>query len=263
MKITEIPEDELLIKSFDNQNKKDSSLHPNLLQHPFSLLLCAPKNSGKTNLLLRLLLGNRKPKGAQNDYHKFYKHYFDKVYIFSPTWNNDEKTQKTGIPQEQVYEEPELYHKILHEILLGQDEEIEEEGKENADKILLVMDDLAGQKGVFSGAKGIMNRLAFNHRHANASIIITSQGLRQINSAFRDNFSAVIFFSGISNRLELNKIYEEYLGDFTKDEANELLEYIFDGRYNFLFINFQKGKESRYFKNFNQLKLIKNNDRLV
>ena len=263
MKIVETPEELLVIKAFDNQNKKDNSLHPNLLQHPFSLLLCAPKNSGKTNLLLRLLLGNRKPKNAQNEFHKFYKHYFDKVYVFSPTWNNDPKTQKTGIPDEQVFEDPEMYHQILAEILLTQDEEIEEEGKEDSDKILIIMDDLAGQKGVFSGAKGIMNRLAFNHRHANASIIITSQGLRQINSAFRDNFSGIIFFSGITNRLELAKIYDEYLGDYSKEEANTLLEYIFDGRYNFLFINFQKGKENRYFKNFNQLKITKNNQNLL
>jgi hypothetical protein len=54
--------------------------------------------------------------------------------------------------------------------------------------------------------------------------------------------------------MEISKIYDEYLGEYTKKDANKLLEYVWaDNNYNFLFINFQKQKSKRFFKNFNQL----------
>ena len=71
--------------------------------------------------------------------------------------------------------------------------------------------------------KGIMNRLAFNSRHFNVSLIIDSQSLRQINNAFRNTLSGIIVFAGINNILELKNIYEEYLGSLTQKEATALL----------------------------------------
>ena len=62
-----------------------------------------------------------------------------------------------------------------------------------------------------------------------------------------------MIFAIISNLLELQKIQEEYLGRFTKKEAVQLLNFAFDKPFNFLFINFQKPKNKRYFKNFNKL----------
>ena len=117
----------------------------------------------------------------------------------------------------------------------------------------MIFSDLAGHRGVFSSSKGLYNKLAFNHRHYNLSIIIDTQSLRQINPAFRNNLSGIMLFAGISNLLELQKIQEEYLGRFTKKEAVQLLNYVFERPFNFLFINFQKPKNGRYFKNFNKL----------
>lgn len=62
---------------------KDAHHHPSvyhkvLPQHEFSMLIVAPKGSGKTNFLCNLLL-------------KHYKGYFHKALICSPTVNNDEK----------------------------------------------------------------------------------------------------------------------------------------------------------------------------
>jgi hypothetical protein len=254
MKITESANDELSVKPFDNQHKRSSILHPDLLHPPFSLLLVGPKGSGKGNCTLRLIFGNQKKKGCQTDHHKFYRHYFDKIYVFSPTWQLDPKMRRCQIPTDQIFEEPEMYTEVISEILEGQVEDIEEEGKEEADDILMIFSDLAGHK-TFADSKGIMNRLAFNHRHYNVSIIIDTQSLRQINNAFRNNLSGIILFAGINNRLELKKIYEEYLGSFTQKEATALLNYTFDSPFNFLFINFQKPKGKRFHKNFNRLRI--------
>ena len=50
---------------------------PVLLKHEFSIALIAPKGAGKTTLIINLL--------------KFYKGYFNKIIVFSPTLQNDEK----------------------------------------------------------------------------------------------------------------------------------------------------------------------------
>jgi hypothetical protein len=47
-------------------------------QHEFSMLIVAPKGSGKTNLICNLLL-------------KHYKGYFHQVWVVSPTVDNDPK----------------------------------------------------------------------------------------------------------------------------------------------------------------------------
>ena len=52
--------------------------HPHLLKHEFTLMLTAPKGSGKTTVLGNLLI-------------KHYKGYFNRVMVFSPTVDNDGK----------------------------------------------------------------------------------------------------------------------------------------------------------------------------
>jgi GTPase SAR1 family protein len=257
MDITEKENAELVTPPFDDQNRRKGDIHPDLPYPPMSILLVGPKGSGKSNLILRLIYGNRKPKNSKNSYHKFYRHFFDKVYVFSPSWKLDPKMGRCKIPDEQIFEHAELYPQIIEEILAGQAEDIEEEGKDDTDHILMIFTDLAGAKGVFTSAKGIMNKLAFNLRHYKVSLLIDTQSLRQINSAFRGNLSGVILFSGISNRLEIQKIYDEYLGEFTKDEQEVLLNHCFQKPYDFMYINFQKHGLSRYYHNFNPLMITR------
>ena len=85
-----------------------------------------------------------------------------------------------------------------------------------------------------------MNKLAFNRRHYNISLLIDTQSLRQINNAFRENLSGIMLYAGISNKKELAKIHEEYLGRYSTQQAQEILDYAFKGsQFNFPFINFQ------------------------
>jgi GTPase SAR1 family protein len=203
----------LATKAFDNQHKQYSDIPKDLPQPPFSLLLVGNKGSGKSNLILNLVYKS-KPK-------KLYRNFFDKVYVFSPTWKLDPKMARTKVPDDQIFEDTDSYRQIIEEIIGIQGDAIEEDGKENADHILMIFSDVAGCKNVFTQGKGIMNKLAFNLRHYKISLIIDTQSLRQINSAFRNNLSAIILFSGITNRLELQKIYDEYLGQFNKQEQQQ------------------------------------------
>ena len=49
----------------------------------------------------------------------------------------------------------------------------------------------------------------------------------------------------------------EYLGEFNKQEQQQLIDYCFDKPYDFLYINFQKYKMERFYHNFNQLTIRK------
>jgi hypothetical protein len=51
--------------------------HELLLQHPFTLNFTSPKGAGKTTVILNLM--------------RFYKDYFHRIYVFSPTVANDPK----------------------------------------------------------------------------------------------------------------------------------------------------------------------------
>ena len=257
MEISQTINFDLKTKPFDKQTSRTKQIHPDLLQVPFTLLLNGPKGSGKSNVICRLLMGNkRRNKNCNHCFHKFYRHYFDKVYVFSPTWNLDDKFKRCKLPDDQVFDEPSMYEDIITEIVEGQAEFIEEESKEEADEILMIFTDVAGTK-LFSNHKSIINKLAFNSRHYRISLILDSQSLRQINNSFRNNLSGLILFGGISNRLEWEKIKEEYLSQFNKAQIEQLMDYVFrDNPYNFLFINFQKrGKFAKFSKNFNPLEI--------
>ena len=260
MRITEEANDILTIKPFDNQHKGSRELHPDLPQPLMTLLLAGPKGAGKSSVILRLIYGNKKTQkcNPDNKHYKFYRHFFDKIYVFSPTWQLDDKTSRCRIPSHQIFEDADTYEEVLQEIVAGQVEDIKEDGKENADHILLIFSDLAGTK-LYSNTKGILNKIAFNHRHLKVSSILDSQGLRQINTAFRSNLSGIMIFSGITNRLEKNKIIEEFLGEYTEKEARQILKYIAEGsQYNFLYINMQK--KGQLYKNFNKLSISQGNE---
>ena len=115
MRISEKPS-ELDILPVDNQVARDKQLHPNLLHNQWSLLIVAPKGSGKSSLIMRLLMGI--PKRGKKPAQPFYRGHFDKIHIFSPTWALDQKTSKIHIPEDQIHNEEAEYENIIEDIML-------------------------------------------------------------------------------------------------------------------------------------------------
>ena len=248
MKITE-SNSELEILPLDCQLARDKSIHPNLLHNQWSLLLVAAKGSGKSSLILRLLMGipKRKDKLSQ----PFYRGHFDKIHIFSPTWSMDDKCKKVHIPEDQIHQDEEDYESIIEEIMLDQEMAKEEDGEQ--DKVLLIFTDLAGSK-TFARSHGIYNKLAFNQRHYNISMIVDTQKYRSINTTFRSNFTGVVVF-GLQNLKEYQAISEEHSNLLTPAEFRQLFKYTTDEPFSFLFINYQKPIGQRFHRKFNQLTL--------
>mgnify|MGYP003346681286 CR=1 FL=1 len=68
----------LQVKTINTKSKKQLKLNPILPEPPFLWLIYAPVKSGKSTMIMNLLFNN-----------EFYKNYFEKVIIFSPSIAND------------------------------------------------------------------------------------------------------------------------------------------------------------------------------
>lgn len=254
---------ELAVVAIDPKYRKN---HPKvtfpLPQHEFSLLLIAPKGSGKTNLICNLIT-------------RQFKGYFHRIIVVSPTVENDikwevvkktkgilkennalKKVLDTGLTDAEIAKLPKIVWEAgevakpkkekfsgimpakdflltLDELLKeieGQQEIIsmlhhkghEDDAKYIADRILVVIDDQAGR---FPGGNNseIVNYV-IRHRHPNTSVIVATQANRAIPKAIRTNCNAMICFE-IPNFKELETLYEEWPSNLSFDAWMEVYKY--------------------------------------
>jgi len=239
--IQEHEQKDMTIERLDNQGEHDSKINKPLLSHPHSMLIVAPKGAGKSTFIINCLIKK-----------SFYKGYFDKIYIWSPTMKLDDKFNASIVlPDEQMFEEYE--EEDLLEILEKQSKDIVENGKKNSEKILLIFDDMAQSIAFNQSKKNAMTKLFFNLRHYNASLLVASQryaGAIPLN--FRTNLSGLIMFN-IPNQKELEKIISENAGTVNKNQFKTIYDYCMDKPFNFMFLNFQVHRDKMFHKNFNNL----------
>lgn len=281
-----------------NHHSHPPVYHPYLPQHEFSMLIVAPKGSGKTNLLCNLIT-------------KHYKKYFHRILICSPTVSNDDKWEvvkdtRNVLQRNKRLEEIEDGRKPKAKIkkvvfsaekpLEKQLEEIEEpwdgkipeedffsdlsevpvrikeqqdlieklrqkghkDAKFIADRMLVVLDD---QAGMFKGGNtnNPMVNYVIKHRHANSSVIIVTQAYRAIPKTIRTNCNAVILFD-IPNLSELKAIYEENPEGLHEHEWMKVYKHATQGTYDFMYINNKFPKGERIFRNFKHMLQLKYKD---
>lgn len=167
--------------------------------------------------------------------------------------NTNEKEIFDGfIPEENFYHQ--YSEETLDNILARQKQVIDvlkknDEPKYLADRILLIFDDLVGS-ALFSNARDNLFK-GFNtrHRHYSASVIMVSQGYKEIPKTIRTNWSALILFE-IANDKEVECIYEENTMGMHKDEWMEMYKYAIKEPYSFLYMNAFKPKHLRCMKRF-------------
>jgi len=241
--IHEHQQDAITIERLDNQSEHDNKIKKPLLSHPHSLLIIAPKGGGKSTLIINCLIKK-----------SFYKGYFDKIYIWSPTMKLDDKFNNAiKLPEDQIFEE--FDQDDLLDILEEQQNDILENGKRKSKKILLIFDDMAQSNAFNQSKKNVMTKLFFNLRHYNASLWVASQrymGAMPLN--FRTNLSGLIIYN-IPNQKELDTIMVENAGSVNKRQFKTIYDYCMDAPYNFMYLNFQGHHDNMFHKNFNKLRL--------
>ena len=216
----------LPVKTMENRNAK--GIPPPLLQPPFLWIIVGSVRSGKSVMLMNLLMNKN---FGYNDY-------FDNIIFLSPTLPSD----KTG----QILYKDEDIIKItdgldnLNEIL----QVIVEEQKNSDEKLLVVMDDILGLLG---SNQSFFSSLCSRYRHYNMSIVVTTQDFRKIPQTCRYNATGYCLFKS-HNTKEVEKLEEEFGGSFP-DFLN-LYKEATSEKYSFLYLNMEKAQA---FKRFDEL----------
>ena len=200
------------------------------LEVPFVMYLSAPRGSGKTYLLLNLLILD-----------SFYNDTFDKIYFVCPSFHQDPKYSILDLPSSQVMTE---YNEKKIETII--------KNKPNDDQYLFVFDDCITQGSFKSNTNDqILNTIAVNGRHMGVSMIIASQKTSGSSSFIRSQADGVYIWKPRS-RNEIEALYEDNsIGTLSKKDFMDLLDYCTKEKYSHMFINYQNG---RVYKNFNRIR---------
>jgi hypothetical protein len=124
--------------------------------------------------------------------------------------------------------------------------------KHLANRILIIFDDLVGSS-LFSASKSNpFKKLNTTHRHYSCSMLMVSQGYKEIPKTVRTNWSCLLIFE-IPNDKEIEVIYEEFPMGLKRDQWMEVYNYAVTGDHDFFFMNYQKEKRLRMMKNFDEV----------
>jgi hypothetical protein len=258
--------------------------------HEFTMGLIAPKGKGKTTTIINLL--------------EFYRGYFHKVFILSPTVKSDvkwkfaqrlkvlvenkplknwlrqmsDKRASDSIVQPLSLDkrfdslldddkfQPEIpescfFHgnEVVAEIrkLLDKNKEVvdllDEHGKMKtlADRILIIADDQVGSDLFVGPLKKYFVGANTRHRHHSASIVMVSQGYKEIPKTIRTGWTCLLIYK-IGNMKELEVIYEEFPMDLGWDEWYELYREATNEKHDFLFIDMYGPEEYKMRKGFDK-----------
>ena len=258
--------------------------------HEFTMGLIAPKGKGKTTTIINLL--------------EFYRGYFHKIYILSPTVKSDVKWKfaqrmkvlaenkplknwlkqmsdkqksdsivqplsldkrfdsllddvsfQSEIPESCFFHGNEVVSEIRK--LLDKNKEIvdllDEHGKLKtlADRILIVADDQVGSDLFVGPLKKYFVGANTRHRHHSASIVMVSQGYKEIPKTIRTGWTCLLIYK-IGNMKELEVIYEEFPMDLGWDQWYELYREATSEKHDFLFIDMYGPEEYKMRKGFDK-----------
>lgn len=302
-------------------------ISPVLPTHEFSMLIIAPRGSGKTTLILNFLS-------------EFYKGYFHSIKVFSPTMNGDAKWETIkrmkGILAKNKHleelegphtggaggnsdddddeeQEPNALHRYSYETswhglfasmhskppAIGDTSQVQRAAKRqkasdkkftgkipskdfyseydedtlqeimntsmaqimrfkklgktkhHADRQLLIFDDCVGSNLFANKKVNPFRRLNTTLRHYSTSVIMVSQGYKEIPKTVRINASVVILYE-IANQAELESIYEENTVGLTREKWMKVYQYCTSEPFNFMYINYKLPKTERVMRNFDE-----------
>ena len=204
---------------------------------PTSFVLAAPTASGKTVILLNLLL-------------KFYKDMFARIWFFSPSIKLDPQyaplrkylDKMSDQDREPLYFE-DLEQSVLSKLLHEQRLIAEEcrKRKQPIPQVCVVLDDLADRgdllqkrQGAASGGSWLVT-LATRGRHLGVTWIISSQVLNLVGTVIRKSCRCMCVWR-LRNAKEVETLCEELSGIYDKDTLLQMYREATAEPYSFMFI---------------------------
>lgn len=209
--------------------------------HPFVHLISAKIGSGKTYYLMDLMK-------------KHYLNYFEKIYVFCPTVNLDNKWKELSTLNSNkkllkksknedyhqglyiVYDNEDEYSQKLNELyqdythydmMFNEDLHIYQpigDSVNQPPKTLIIFDDCSGIKEITHG--NLIQKLIRKSRHLNISVIYSIQDIRGVSPSIRNNSRLLTLFKCF-NEEELDKIYDAFTIPTKRKRFKEVLLDIF------------------------------------
>ena len=228
---------------------------------PTSFLLAAPTASGKTMIILNLLL-------------RYYKDMFARIWIFSPSIKLDPQyaplrkaLEKMSDQQKEPLMFEDLDQAVLGKLLDEQRTIVEEcrKRKIKAPQVCVILDDLADRGDILTkrqgGDKGSwLISLATRGRHLGVTWIISSQVLSLIGTVIRKNVRCLAIWR-LRNYREIETICEELSGIYSKDEIMELYKHATAEAFSFLFVRLDaKTRDNMFWLRFEKRLVPKQTD---
>jgi len=201
----------------------------------FFMVVTGPGGSGKTNLIQNLF------RRARN-YRNYFKAFHNLVMIAPPA--SRASLQKDVFDCPGILECDELSGDCLNEVK----EQVEAESREGF-RTCMIIDDMASSlkdKDVIRELSNLIN----NRRHYRLSIILIVPYYNSIPLQVRRPITAIAIFHP-NNKRELDSVFSELI-PLSKEKTQEVSDYVYDSRHNFMFIDVETGK---IHKNFNQLEI--------
>ncbi len=228
---------ELKIQNMGSKKETHPLKYSFLPSLPMRMLVVAPSNGGKSNMLKNMLL---RPEFGYRDYFTDSKTGALNYFVFSRTLGADHTLDELvdQLPKFHAYREWD--DTIIRDIM-------EYSRLKTERGVLLLLDDMITDTKAFNKCSGnLLNELAFMGRHHKVSFILTTQSYTTIQRPIRINTSAVIAFNLKNKREEQAFLEEQSMWENIKD----LYTVATSPKYGFLYLNKETGKA---YSNFERL----------
>jgi len=219
---------------------------------PTSYILAAPTASGKTMIILNLLL-------------RYYKDMFARIFFFSPSIKLDPQyaplrkylDKMSDQDKEPLYFE-DYDQQALGKILTEQRLIVEECRKRNVPSphVCLILDDLADRGDILQKRQGAaaggshLVTLATRGRHFTVTWIVSSQVLNLIGTVVRKNCRCMCVWR-LRNHKEVETLCEELSGVYDKDTLMQLYRTATADPYSFMFVRLDaKTRDTMFYLRF-------------
>jgi GTPase SAR1 family protein len=212
----------------------------------FAMLICGAPGSGKTNLLLSLLMSKGKKK--------YYRKFFDRIYLISGSLATLPKKFIEKIPEDQVFSE--YNEDILIDIINGL-----KDGP-NYNSLLILDDVIRSISRSRNLSKVFLNRRHITHNeneegNGGLSVMLTTQKYNLASLEFRNAMSDIIIFKS-GNAQEINAIKSELMTDLSTELQDKLLKEAWKEKYSFLMIKPNQDIQNKYYIKFDRVMFDEN-----